>query len=43
MAIVDEYLGTEFEGGRHTRRVEKISQIENWELKIERVWQNVDA
>ncbi len=29
MAIVDEYLGTEFEGGRHTRRVEKISQIEN--------------
>ena len=29
LAIVDEYLGTGFEGGRHTRRVEKISQIEN--------------
>ena len=27
MQIVDEYLGTEFEGGRHTRRVEKISQL----------------
>ena len=27
MQIVDEFLNTEFEGGRHQRRVEKISQI----------------
>ena len=27
LQIVDEYLNTEFEGGRHQRRVEKISQI----------------
>jgi ribose 5-phosphate isomerase B len=27
MQIVDEYLNTEFEGGRHQRRVEKISQL----------------
>ena len=27
MQIVDEYLDTEFEGGRHQRRVEKISQL----------------
>lgn len=27
MQILDEYLNTEFEGGRHQRRVEKISQI----------------
>ena len=27
MQIVDEYLDTPFEGGRHTRRVEKISQL----------------
>ena len=27
MQIVDEYLSTEFEGGRHQRRVEKISQL----------------
>ncbi|MBO7200055.1 MAG: ribose 5-phosphate isomerase B [Bacteroidales bacterium] len=25
--IVDKYISTEFEGGRHTRRVEKISKI----------------
>ena len=25
--IVDEYISTEFEGGRHKRRVEKISQV----------------
>ena len=27
LSIVDKYLSTEFEGGRHTRRVEKISKI----------------
>ena len=27
LSIVDKYLNTEFEGGRHTRRVEKISKI----------------
>ncbi len=27
LGIVDKYLNTEFEGGRHTRRVEKISKI----------------
>lgn len=27
MQIVDEYLDTPFEGGRHMRRVEKISQL----------------
>ena len=25
--IMDEYFTTEFEGGRHQRRVEKISQL----------------
>lgn len=27
LRIVDEYISTPFEGGRHTRRVEKISQL----------------
>ena len=27
MQIVDEYLNTSFEGGRHQRRVEKINQL----------------
>lgn len=27
--IVDAYLGAEFEGGRHARRVDKIHQIES--------------
>ena len=27
LQIVDEYLNTAFEGGRHQRRVEKISQL----------------
>ena len=27
LVIVDEYLDTEFEGGRHQRRVEKINQL----------------
>lgn len=26
-AIVDEFMNTEFEGGRHERRVEKISKV----------------
>ncbi len=28
VAIVDEFLGTEFEGGRHARRVAQIADIE---------------
>ena len=28
LAIVEAYLGAEFEGGRHQRRVEKIHQLE---------------
>ena len=28
LAIVDEYLDTPFEGGRHQRRVEKIKQLQ---------------
>ncbi len=31
--ITDEFLDTEFEGGRHERRVEKIMKLENWEEK----------
>jgi ribose 5-phosphate isomerase B len=27
LQIVDEFLNTEFEGGRHQRRVEKINQL----------------
>ena len=27
--MVDEFLGTEFEGGRHQRRLDKITAIEN--------------
>ena len=26
--IVETWLNTEFEGGRHTRRVEKITELE---------------
>ncbi|MBR1792929.1 MAG: ribose 5-phosphate isomerase B [Bacteroidales bacterium] len=29
LQIVDEYINTPFEGGRHKRRVEKISQLLN--------------
>ena len=29
--IIDEFLGTEFEGGRHQRRVDMIMDIENKE------------
>ncbi len=32
MAIVDAYLDTEYEGGRHQRRVDLISDIENKNL-----------
>ena len=28
MSIVDEYIDTEFAGGRHQRRIDKISLIE---------------
>ena len=31
--IVRSWLATPFEGGRHARRVEKISQIENGQMK----------
>lgn len=31
-AIVESFLGTDFEGGRHERRVEKISAVERGEL-----------
>lgn len=31
--ITDEFLDTDFEGGRHERRVEKIMKLENWEEK----------
>ncbi|MEG1994321.1 MAG: ribose 5-phosphate isomerase B, partial [Oscillospiraceae bacterium] len=27
--MVDEFLGTDFEGGRHQRRIDKITEIEN--------------
>lgn len=30
--MVDVFLSTEFEGGRHCRRVDKITAIENGEL-----------
>ena len=29
--IVDEFINTEFAGGRHQRRVDKITQIEKCE------------
>jgi len=29
MELVDVFLGTEFEGGRHARRVGKIAELEN--------------
>lgn len=31
-AIVDAFLGFEFEGGRHQRRIDQIAAIENGEL-----------
>jgi ribose 5-phosphate isomerase B len=33
LAIVDKWLATEFAGGRHERRVEKIAQIEREEAR----------
>lgn len=27
--ILDEFLGTDFEGGRHSRRIEKIARLED--------------
>ena len=33
LAIVDEFLATEFEGGRHQRRVAQITAIEEEECK----------
>lgn len=33
LAIVDEFLETGFEGGRHQRRLDQISQIEEEECK----------
>ena len=34
-AIVDLFLKTPFEGGRHERRIEKISQIEDSDLHVQ--------
>ena len=31
-SILDTFLSSEFEGGRHARRLEKIKKIENEEL-----------
>jgi ribose 5-phosphate isomerase B len=36
LAIVDIWLAAKFAGGRHERRVEKISQIEREELQADR-------
>ena len=33
LAIVDEFLATSFEGGRHQRRLDQISEIEEEESK----------
>ncbi|MBQ9106716.1 MAG: ribose 5-phosphate isomerase B [Clostridia bacterium] len=32
LKIIEVWLGTEFEGGRHARRVEKIAAVENGDL-----------
>jgi len=32
LKIIEVWLGTEFEGGRHLRRVEKIADVENGDL-----------
>jgi ribose 5-phosphate isomerase B len=34
LAMVDKWLKTPFAGGRHERRVEKISEIERAESKL---------
>jgi ribose 5-phosphate isomerase RpiB len=33
--MIEIWLNTEFEGGRHARRVEKIKKIEDGDLKSE--------
>lgn len=33
MKIVDAWLNTEFEGGRHKKRIEEIEEIENHNMK----------
>ena len=33
--IIDEYLGAEFEGGRHQRRVDMIMDVERRESKLD--------
>ena len=40
-SIVDAWLDTDFEGGRHARRVEKIAALEGEEAKLSdsRAWQ----
>lgn len=32
LKIIEVWLGTEFEGGRHSRRIEKIADVENGDL-----------
>jgi ribose 5-phosphate isomerase B len=32
LKLVDIFLHTEFEGGRHQRRIDQIAQIENGQL-----------
>lgn len=33
MKIIDAWLNTEFEGGRHEKRIEEIEEIENHNMK----------
>ena len=33
MIIIDTWLNTEFEGGRHKKRIEEIEKIENHNMK----------
>ena len=33
MKIIDAWLNTEFEGGRHKKRIEEIEEIENHNMK----------
>ena len=33
--IIDEFLGAEFEGGRHQRRVDMIMDVERRESKLD--------
>jgi ribose 5-phosphate isomerase B len=36
LTIVDKFLQTQFAGGRHQRRVDKISEIEREEAQVQR-------